>query len=305
MTKLRALLALMRPPNLLTALADILAGFAATTALHHVVGSGVLDFIKHELPWDNLVLTGGSSMCLYAGGVVLNDVFDAELDQVERPERPIPSGMVQKQFAAFFGTVLLFSGVLMAFISNQITGYIALVIALLVIAYDAYSKSHAIIGPFNMGLCRGANLMLGVSIFPEHLPELGFLMVIPIIYVAAITVTSRGEVHGSSDASLNFAISLYLLTGMMVISLGILEAFTLWPSLIFLFLLLALIVPPMLKAKRSREPSSVGQAVKYAVLGLIVLNAAIAAGFAGWFFGLLLLILLPFSILLAKIFAVT
>ena len=244
-------------------------------------------------------------MCLYAGGVVLNDVFDAELDQVERPERPIPSGIVQKQFAAFFGAVLLLCGVIMAFLSNQTSGYVALGIAFLVIAYDAYSKSHAIIGPFNMGLCRGANLMLGVSIFPENLPELSFLMIIPIIYVAAITVTSRGEVHGSSDASLNFAMGLYLLTTVMVLSLGILEAFTLWRSLIFLFLLIGLIVPPMLKAKRSREPSSVGQAVKYAVLGLIVLNAAMAAGFAGWFFGLLLLILLPLSILFAKIFAVT
>ncbi len=295
----------MRPPNLLTALADVLAGFAASSALHHIIGSGTLDFFKHQLPWENIILIGGSSICLYGGGVVLNDVFDAKLDSVERPERPIPSGVIQKNTAAFFGTALLLLGVILAFLSNQISGFVALVIALLVTSYDALSKSHPVAGPFNMGLCRGANLMLGVSIFPEYLLELGFLIVIPIIYVAAITVTSRGEVHGSSTSSLDFAMGLYLLTFLMVISLGVLEAFTLWHSLIYLFLLMALIVPPMLRARTSRSPSSIGKAVKYAVLGLIILNAGIAAGFAGWFFGLLLLILLPFSMLLAKVFAVT
>jgi 4-hydroxybenzoate polyprenyltransferase len=305
MTKLRAFLALMRPPNLLTALADILAGFAASTALHHVIGSGTMDFFKHELPWNNLILTGGASVCLYAGGVVLNDVFDAKLDRIERPERPIPSGVIQKHTAAFFGAALLVAGILLAFSSNQTSGFVAMATALLVLLYDAFSKPHPIAGPLNMGLCRGANLMLGVSIFPENLLSLSFLMMIPILYVTAITVTSRGEVHGSNKVSLNFALGLYLLTVVTVISMGILEAFTLWPSLIYLILLLSLIIPPMLNARRSNQPSSIGKAVKHAVLGLIVLNAAIAAGFAGWFFGLLLLILLPFSMLLAKLYAVT
>ena len=305
MRKLRAFLALMRPPNLLTALADILAGFAASASLHHVVNTGALDFLKHQLPWDNLIFTGLSSICLYAGGVVLNDVFDAELDKVERPERPIPAGVVTRNSAAIFGALLLTTGVFLAFLSNQTSGFIALVIALLIIAYDSFSKSHSIAGPLNMGLCRGANLMLGVSIFPEYLAQLSFLMIIPIIYVAAITITSRGEVHGGNKSSLSFALGLYLLTAVMVISLAILRTFVLWPSMIYLILLLVLILPPLLEARKSNLPSKIGNAVKYAVLGLIVLNAAIAAGFAGWFFGLLLLILLPFSILLAKIFAVT
>ncbi len=304
MSKIRAYLTLMRPPNLLTAVADILAGFSASASLQHVKG-GAFDFIQHQLPWDKVIFTGLASICLYAGGVVLNDVFDAKLDRLERPERPIPSGVVSGFNAALLGGILLLVAILLAFSVNMTSGYVALTIVVLVILYDGFSKSQAVAGPLNMGLCRGANLMLGVSIFPENLTALAFLTIIPVVYVAAITVTSRGEVHGSSRSSLDLAFGLYLLTITMMLSLGILETFNLWSCIPFLLLLMALVFPPLFRARQTKEPRYVGKAVKFAVLSLIILNAALAAGFVGWFFGLLLLLLLPFSILLAKAFAVT
>ncbi|MGB3292783.1 MAG: hypothetical protein WBB01_07355, partial [Phormidesmis sp.] len=79
-SSIRAYLQLMRPANVVTAWADILAGYAAG------LGVGVIAFPSTTLVWLLLATTG-----LYAGGVVFNDVFDAELDTVERPERPIPS----------------------------------------------------------------------------------------------------------------------------------------------------------------------------------------------------------------------
>ena len=64
--KFRAFLELMRPANVITALTDILAGMA-------IVGFtfGTLDYQF----WP-VVFLGISTMCLYAGGVVFNDVFD-------------------------------------------------------------------------------------------------------------------------------------------------------------------------------------------------------------------------------------
>ncbi len=295
----------MRPPNLLTALADILAGFAAATALQHTIDSEVFGFILHDLPWIKLAITGVASMCLYAGGVVLNDFFDAKLDQVERPERPIPSGQVPPARAAAIGAGLLLIGIILAFISNPVSGWIALIIAVLVCSYNAYAKKNSFFGPLNMGLCRGCNLLLGISIFPQQVVPMGFLVIIPIVYISAITLVSRGEVHSGSKASINLALALYLLTAMMVLSLGVLSEFYVLYSLLFLVILMMVVLPPMFKARSSNTPSLIGLAVKHGVLGLIILNAAIAAGFAGWFFGLLLLILLPFSMLLAKSFAVT
>ena len=95
---MRGYLELVRPANVATALADVLAGFAV---------AGLVE--RPALPW-LLVATA----CLYAGGIVLNDVFDRRLDAVERPERPIPSGRVPARRAAWFGAALLAAGVLAA-----------------------------------------------------------------------------------------------------------------------------------------------------------------------------------------------
>src|SRR4051812_25856310 len=90
-----SLLTMARPANIITAHADILAGYAAanTVDLRHLT---LL-----------LIATTG----LYGGGIVWNDVCDAEQDTIERPERPIPRGVVSRSTAALFGGLLLSGGV--------------------------------------------------------------------------------------------------------------------------------------------------------------------------------------------------
>lgn len=78
---------MMRPANIVTSVADILAGIAVSGFLMEVTLS--FDFIYP------MILLCIATIGLYGGGVVFNDVFDASLDKVERPERPIPKGVVQ------------------------------------------------------------------------------------------------------------------------------------------------------------------------------------------------------------------
>src|SRR5688572_31218753 len=114
MNKLTGFLRLMRPANIVTAISDILAG----AALAGYVGGGEQ---TASVLW--LVL---STIGLYGGGVVFNDVFDAALDRVERPERPIPSGLISETEAATLGSMLLAIGVGAAFIFSTLSGCIAL-----------------------------------------------------------------------------------------------------------------------------------------------------------------------------------
>jgi 4-hydroxybenzoate polyprenyltransferase len=78
--------------------------------------------------WTNvlaaLVLAGGSVLTLhtipillalslfYVGGMYLNDAFDAEIDALERPERPIPAGQVSRATVFALGFAMLGGGVL-------------------------------------------------------------------------------------------------------------------------------------------------------------------------------------------------
>ncbi|MEJ7912576.1 MAG: UbiA family prenyltransferase, partial [Chitinophagaceae bacterium] len=138
------LLRLLRPANIITAVSDILAGIAIA------VFASQTGWAEWQI--SSTVLLVFSTIGLYGGGVVLNDVFDAELDKLERPERPIPAGLISKKTAGIAGILLLTGGVLMAgFVHETLffssTLYIALAIALAAIFYDKWGKHLTLFGP--------------------------------------------------------------------------------------------------------------------------------------------------------------
>ncbi|MCP1385425.1 UbiA-like protein EboC [Runella salmonicolor] len=289
MSVIKPYLQLTRPANIVTAIADILAGMA------------IAQFTFGASPAYWLVL---STVGLYGGGVVMNDVFDAQLDAIERPERPIPSGRVPIRSAAFMGLGLLILGVVSAALFSILSGMIALIVALLAILYDRYAKHSAVFGPLTMGFCRGGNLLLGMSAVSPSLPEWGWLALVPIAYIGAITLISQDEVHGGKRRSLYIAASLYT----TVHAIQFLVAFNEGNGTMALLLIVlhALMVGrPLWNAFQNPIGPNIGKAVKAGVLSLIVMNAAWCIAFGNWPVALGVLLLLPLSILLARIFAVT
>lgn len=292
-------LRLCRPANLPTAAADIIAGMALAGSFSRDPGSLQTVFENISVPLSLI----GASVLLYAGGVVLNDVFDFKIDKVERPERPIPSGQVTQKHAGIFGFILLILGVIGAFTVNKHSGIVATLLATSIVAYDTVSKKNSFFGPLNMGVCRGLNLVLGISVLG------GFLnwhyAAIPIIFIAAVTLVSRGEVHGSNKKNILLAAFLYLIVIFCVIYFN--QAENNMKNYYWLFLALFAIVVfvPLFRAYKVNTPSNIKKAVIAGVLSLVVLDAAITAGHSNWAMALLLILLLPLSIFLSKMFSVT
>lgn len=293
MNKLIGLLRLTRPANIITAMSDIMAGVA------------IAAFYNSRLEPTSLFWLILATVGLYGGGVVFNDVFDAELDRVERPERAIPSGLIMVKEAVLLGSILLIVGVSAAsFVSLFPSGAIALAIAIAAIVYDKWGKHHALIGPLNMGLCRGLNLLLGMSILGYSVFQFSYLAVVPIIYISAITMISRGEVHGGKSYTMAFALLLYVVV-MGCILFNSYKNDSLIYCVFFIVAFAGMTWPPLLKAMRDPKGKYIGRAVKAGVLGLILMNAAWASAFGAIFSAVIILLLLPVSILLARLFAVT
>lgn len=295
--KLRGYLRLMRPANIVTAISDILAGIAIAG---YFGGAGEVS----PFPVFLLVL---ATIGLYGGGVVFNDVFDTELDKVERPERPIPSGLIQKKKAALLGALLLAFGILAAsFVHEDYlpSGLIAILIAASALLYDKWGKHHAVAGPLNMGLCRGLNLLLGISIIPAAMEQYGALCIVPLLYIAAITMISRGEVHGGKKLTLYAAAVLYSAVIFTIFVISYVKSTVLF-SFAFLLLFGVMIFIPLKNAIQDPKGPLIGKAVKAGVLALILMNAAWAAAFGSFLVALLIVLLLPLSIWIAKAFAVT
>lgn len=298
MKKLTGYLRLMRPANIVTAVSDILAG----AALVGYAGMGDQQPSSSlSLCW--LIL---STVGLYGGGVVFNDVFDAALDRVERPERPIPSGLISVTEGALLGSILLIGGIGAAFTFSILSGAIAVAIATAALVYDKWGKHHNVLGPLNMGLCRGLNLLLGMSLLPETITHVGFLAIVPIfpiLYIAAITMISRGEVHGGKSNTILAAAGLYAVVIVAIATLSITHQA--YYALAFLALFIVLIFPPLVRAFHEPIGPNIGKAVKAGVLALIIMNASWAAATGAIFLAIGIALLLPVSIVLAKLFAVT
>lgn len=119
--------------------------------------------------WSNslagTVLAGGSvyqlnlwqvmfAMSLYyIGGMYLNDAFDAEIDKRERPERPIPAGLVSRRVVFIVGFALLFAGQLVLVDLGTRAAIVGLVLAAAIVVYNLHHKNNPI-SPLIMGVCR-------------------------------------------------------------------------------------------------------------------------------------------------------
>ncbi len=139
-------LRLGRVSNLPTVWTNVLAGVALTGVF---VASGPLALLAFALS------------LFYIGGMYLNDAFDRAIDARERPERPIPAGLVRATtvFAAGYG--LLLAGLAVLGAGAAWTGQggywpailSGLALGGLIVFYDAHHKANPW-SPVLMGLCR-------------------------------------------------------------------------------------------------------------------------------------------------------
>lgn len=294
MASLKTYLRLMRPANVITSVADVLAGIT-------IAGYVTQPFPPAIAP---VLLLCFSTACLYAGGIVFNDVFDVETDKIERPERAIPSGQITVARAALLGSVLLLAGVILAAVYSPLSGAIAFAIAFAALLYNKFGKHHPWLGPLNMGVCRGLNLLLGISIVSSAIQQWAFVAIVPIIYIYSITMISRGEVSGGGRKPLYAAMVLYLV---VILSIAVLsygrQQFIV--TIILLLLFGFMIFKPLLRAVDKPIGPNIGRAVKAGVIALIIMDAAWAAAFNAIYVAATICLLLPFSIWLSKYFAVT
>lgn len=297
------LLVLLRPANLITAMGDTLAGLAVGGVFAGAVSTDHHLLLQLDVLW--LLL---ASITLYAGGVVLNDLADARLDAIERPERPLPSGAVSKRAAAWLASGLFLTALCAALLAGLHSFFVAAGTLACILIYDLVAKSHPVWGPVSMGLCRSGNLLLGSSLYLIALPWFWPFLLIPLLYIAAITWISRYEVEGGGDMTGPMAIGavLLIIAGLLTYSLqSLVSGWEVAVLLSLLTLFSGATIPSFLRVLTRGDAQYIQMAVKRGVLSLTILNSAIAASVGAITIALLTLALLPVSIWVAKLYRVT
>jgi len=135
-----------------------------TTAVADVIGGAL--FAAHGWPAvpSRLWLPILASLCVYHGGMALNDWVDCDRDFKTRPDRPIPSLAVSQEAALTVAIVLLALGPLLASWYWVPSCLVLTTVALLAVVYNLFGRGPWT-GPLLLGLCRAGNLMAAMLAF--------------------------------------------------------------------------------------------------------------------------------------------
>jgi len=189
MLHLRGYLTLIRPLNCIVMGFTILVG-AALTSLN-------------GLSWLNLLFGALTSFTLTAAAMAINDYYDYDIDKINEPNRPIPSGAVSLRASLVVTGVLTALGFILAFLVTLYCLIFAVAAWAIMVAYSTFGKRSGLPGNFLVSACVAAPFLYGSLVAVNTIP----LNVLLFASMAFLSNTgreiSKGIVDIDGDRSYN------------------------------------------------------------------------------------------------------
>jgi geranylgeranylglycerol-phosphate geranylgeranyltransferase len=148
-----------------------------------------------------LILTALSYIFIAAAGNVINDIYDLEVDKVNRPDRPLPSGQMTVRQAKAWTAILVLFGLFFSVLTIPYSAIgvwtLAIVglFAIVGLAYAAKGKVMGIWGNFTVAISFAFGLFYGSLIVWPSIPLVIFVYFI----TAASVLQGREAIKGIED----------------------------------------------------------------------------------------------------------
>lgn len=183
-------LRLMRPVNCL------MMGFAV------IVGAVISKQSFEDILFSNLVYGFITGFTLAAASMVINDFCDKDIDAINEPSRPIPSGLIKPEEALVFASVLTAIGFVAAFLTNTANALVtslcfmtAIISWMVSVAYATVGKRTGLRGNFLVSACVATPFIYG-NIAVNNRIELNVLI---FVSMAFLSNTGREITKGIVD----------------------------------------------------------------------------------------------------------
>ena len=208
----------------------------------------------HKTPGLNIFLAAFAASFALASGNIINDINDVEIDKINKPLRPLPSGnlTIQQAYGLYISCVFL--SILISVFLNEVAMIIVLFSILLLFVYSKYLKQIPLLGNITVAFLTSL-----VFIFGGVVVENPTTAIVPAIFAFLINlireiIKDMEDVEGDSKADLvTFAIKFGIQKSKILILFVIilLILFTLYPFLsrlykIEYFIAVMVIVNPIL-----------------------------------------------------------
>jgi geranylgeranylglycerol-phosphate geranylgeranyltransferase len=178
--RLRGFLRLTRPGNAVAA--------AVFTGIGAFVGGALL---AH--PIDAAAAMAATAFATGAGNAI-NDYFDREIDRINAPERPIPSGRIAPREALAFSAALFFGAIAVALSLPVVALGIALFNLLALLAYTEFFKGLPGVGNALVAYLSGSTFLFGGA----AVEALGVAVVV-LFVLAALATFARELIKDVED----------------------------------------------------------------------------------------------------------
>jgi len=120
----------------------------------------------------------------WTAGLYLSDYLDRDLDSIQKPHRPIPSGRIKPKEALIIGAVFAITGFGLSILLGLKNIILVFVVAGLVFSYAKLSKSQGFFGNFNRGVVTVAAYFFGVfSIDPEIISIPIYIWILSLVFL--------------------------------------------------------------------------------------------------------------------------
>jgi len=128
-------------------------------------------FLGEMAAVNTLLLLVISVITINAGGNIINDIYDLEIDRINRPDRPLPSGAMSIFQARVFFIILFTIGVSISWFINLQSFMIAAFVSIpILIAYSACFKRQPLIGNLAVSFMLGLAFIYVGAAF-DNIPD--------------------------------------------------------------------------------------------------------------------------------------
>ena len=142
-----AVIKISRPINfLITFFSIVVAGIICST---------------NEINWSNILLAGFTGSIVGSAGNIINDIFDFEIDKINRPERILPSGKLSIKSAWLLYFLLIIVSIILSFLINAAAFGIVIFTNLFIFFYSYQIKKLLLFGNFVVSFFTGLAFIFG------------------------------------------------------------------------------------------------------------------------------------------------